>query len=344
MIRQGVVVMKNLLVTGGAGFIGSHFIKRMLRNYDYNVVNFDALTYSGNLENLRDVEENTHYNFVKGNICEMELVDDVVNKYEIDAIVNFAAETHVDRSILEPGSFIQTDVYGIYVLLEIAKKYELERVVAVSTDEIYGSVEEGASVETDNYAPNSPYSASKASGELIARAYYTTYGVPIIITRGSNNIGPNQYPEKVVPLFITNALKDKPLPIYGTGLNVRDYIYVIDHCAGIDAVLHRGIPGEAYNIGTDGQNERNVIQVAETILELTGKPRYLIEFVNDRPGHDKRYSLDCTKLKNLGWKLQFDFEQAMEMTVDWYTKNREWWSKIKKNQEYRCFPWQKKSG
>lgn len=320
--------MKNLLITGGAGFIGSHFIRRMLKNYDYNVVNFDALTYSGNLENLRDVEDNSRYEFVKGNICDMESVDEVVRKYEVDAIVNFAAETHVDRSILEPGSFIQTDVYGIYVLLEVAKKYELERVVVVSTDEIYGSVEEGASVEADNYAPNSPYSASKAGGELIARAYYVTYEVPVIITRGSNNIGPNQYPEKVVPLFITNALEDNPLPIYGTGLNVRDYIYVTDHCAGIDTVLHKGVPGEAYNIGTDSGNERNVIEVAETILDLTGKPRSLMEFVTDRPGHDKRYSLDCTKLRNLGWKLQFDFEKAMEMTVNWYVENQRWWKKI----------------
>lgn len=320
--------MKNLLITGGAGFIGSHFIRRMLKNYDYNVVNFDALTYSGNLENLRDVEDNSRYEFVKGNICDMESVDEVVRKYEVDAIINFAAETHVDRSILEPGSFIQTDVYGIYVLLEVAKKYELERVVVVSTDEIYGSVEEGASVEADNYAPNSPYSASKAGGELIARAYYVTYGVPVIITRGSNNIGPNQYPEKVVPLFITNALEDNPLPIYGTGLNVRDYIYVTDHCAGIDTVLHKGVPGEAYNIGTDSGNERNVIEVAETILDLTGKPRSLMEFVTDRPGHDKRYSLDCTKLRNLGWKLQFDFEKAMEMTVNWYVENQRWWKKI----------------
>ena len=319
--------MKNLLITGGAGFIGSHFIRRMLKNYDYNIVNLDALTYSGNLDNLRDLEKNPRYKFIKGNICDMELVDEVVRKYEIDAIVNFAAETHVDRSILEPGSFIQTDVYGIYVLLEVGKRYEINRVVAVSTDEVYGSVEKGSSIETDNYAPNSPYSASKAGGELIARAYHVTYGVPVIITRGSNNIGPNQYPEKVVPLFITNALENKPLPIYGTGLNVRDYIYVTDHCAGIDIVFHEGIPGEAYNIGTDGINERNVIEVAETILELTGKPRSLMEFVADRPGHDKRYSLDCTKLRNLGWRFQFDFEQAMEMTVDWYVKNRDWWSK-----------------
>lgn len=320
--------MKNILVTGGAGFIGSHFIRLILKSYDYNVVNLDALTYAGNLENLRDIERHPRYKFIKGNICNMKLVDEVVRKHEIDTIVNFAAETHVDRSILDPGSFIQTDVYGIYVLLEVAKKYKIEKIVAVSTDEVYGSVEEGFSVETDNYAPNSPYSASKASGELIARAYYVTYGVPVMITRGSNNIGPNQYPEKVVPLFITNALENKTLPIYGTGLNVRDYIYVTDHCMGIDTVLHKGIPGEAYNIGTGGANERNVIEVAETILDFTGKPHSLIEFVPDRPGHDKRYSLDCTKLRNLGWKFQFSFEQAMEMTVDWYVRNQDWWKKI----------------
>jgi len=337
--------MKNLLITGGAGFIGSHFVRRMINNYDYNLVNYDALTYSGNLDNLRDVENNPRYKFVKGNICDMELVDKVVREYEIDAIVNFAAETHVDRSILEPGSFIQTDVYGIYILLEAAKKYDLSRFVAVSTDEIYGSVENDSSVETDNYAPNSPYSASKAGGELIARAYHVTYGMPVIITRGSNNIGPNQYPEKVVPLFITNALEDKPLPIYGTGLNVRDYIYVTDHCAGIDIALHNGEPGEAYNIGTDGMNEQNVIQVAEKILDLTNKPSSLIEFVTDRPGHDKRYSLNCTKLRDLGWQLNFDFEKAMTMTVEWYIRNQDWWKKIKeKSTKYKDFfdKWEKR--
>jgi dTDP-glucose 4,6-dehydratase len=290
------------------------------------------------MDNTRDVENHPRYKFIKGDICNIQFVDEVVREHNIDAIVNMAAESHVDRSILQPGNFIQTDVYGVYVLLDVAQRYELEKVVLVSTDEIYGSVERGSSVETDNYAPSNPYSASKAGGELMALAYYTTHGVPIIITRGANNIGPNQYPEKVVPLFITNALQDKPLPIYGTGKNVRDYIYVTDHCLGIDVAMHKGKPGEIYNIGGGGENERNVIQVAQTILKLTGKPRSLIQFVKDRPGHDKRYSLDCSKLSSLGWKSQFTFEEAMEKTVKWYIENEWWWRKIReKDEEYKKF-------
>jgi len=300
--------MKNIMITGGAGFIGSHFIRLMLTKYDYNVVNFDALTYSGNLDNLLDVEANPRYQFIQGNICDMAHVDKVVQEYQIDTIVNFAAETHVDRSILQPGIFIQTDVYGTYVLLDVAKNHELEKVVLVSTDEIYGSVENGSSIETNMYEPNSPYSASKAGGELMARAYHVTYGFPVIITRGSNNIGPDQYPEKVVPLFVTNAIQDLPLPIYGMGLDVRNYIYVTDHCNGIDVAMHKGSPGEFYNVGAGESNERNVLEVAETILRLTGKPKSLIQHVADRPGHDKRYSLDSTKLRALGWETQFDFD------------------------------------
>jgi dTDP-glucose 4,6-dehydratase len=330
--------MKHPLVTGGAGFIGAHFVRLMLTKYGYNMVNFDALTYSGNLDNLRDVEAHPRYQFIHGNICDMVYVEKVVREYAIDTIVNFAAETHVDRSLLQPGSFIQTDVYGTYVLLDVAKKHQLEKVVLVSTDEIYGSVEAGSSIETDSYAPNSPYSASKAGGELMARAYHITHGVPVLITRGSNNIGPNQYPEKVVPLFITNALKELPLPIYGSGLNVRNYIYVTDHCNGIDVAMHKGSPGEIYNVGAGAANERNVLEVAGTILSLTGKPTSLIQHVSDRPGHDKRYSLDSTKLRSLGWEPQFDFDSAMEMTVKWYIENEGWWRKIReKDQAYRKF-------
>ncbi|MBI1926667.1 dTDP-glucose 4,6-dehydratase [Candidatus Poribacteria bacterium] len=330
--------MKNLMVTGGAGFIGAHFVRLMLTKYDYHLVNFDALTYSGNLDNLRDVEAHPRYQFIQGNICDMVCVEKVVREYAIDTIVNFAAETHVDRSLLQPGSFIQTDVYGTYVLLDVAKKHQLEKVVLVSTDEIYGSVEAGSSIETDSYAPNSPYSASKAGGELMARAYHITYGIPVLITRGSNNIGPNQYPEKVVPLFITNALQELPLPIYGSGLNVRNYIYVTDHCNGIDVAMHKGIPGEIYNVGAGAANERNVLEVAGTILRLTRKPKSLIQHVSDRPGHDKRYSLDSTKLRSLGWEPQFDFDSALEMTVKWYIENEGWWHKIReKDQAYRKF-------
>lgn len=330
--------MKTVLVTGGAGFIGSHFVRYLLQNYDYTVINYDALTYAGNLDNLREVENHPRYKFIHGNICDLSKVDAVVQENKIDAIVNFAAQTHVDRSIMEPGSFIQTDVYGAYVLLDVARKGELERILLVSTDEVYGSVETGSSQETDKLEPNSPYSASKAGGDLMARAYHVTYGLHVMITRGSNTIGPMQYPEKVLPLFTTNAIDDQPLPVYGSGLNVRDYIYVIDHCEGIDTVLHQGQPGEFYNVGAGGDNERNVLEVTDTILRLLNKPKSLIRHVKDRPGHDVRYSLDCSKLKALGWQPKHSFEAAMAKTVKWYVENETWWRKIKeKSEEYKKF-------
>lgn len=320
--------MRNLLVTGGAGFIGSNFVHYILDKYaDCKVVVYDKLTYAGNLDNLRDVADDPRYRFVRGDICDMEHLDQVVREHAIDSIVNFAAETHVDRSIFEAGSFIQTDVYGTHVLLEAVRKFELERIVHISTDEVYGSVLEGSSVETDRLLPNSPYSASKAGGDLMCRAYYVTYGVPVVITRGSNNFGPHQYPEKVIPLFITNALDDKPLPLYGDGLNVRDWLYVLDHCEAIDLMLHEGEDGENYNVGSD--NELTNLQLTEMILELTGKPKSLIEFVEDRPGHDRRYSLDSTKIRQLGWRPRHDFAYALEGTVRWYSENRWWWEKIK---------------
>jgi len=330
--------MKRILVAGGAGFIGSHFVRYLLQKYDYSVINYDALTYAGNLDNLRDVEDHPRYKLIHGDICDIEKVDSVAREHKIDAVVNFAAQTHVDRSIMEPGSFIQTDVYGTYVLLDAARKFDMERILLVSTDEVYGSVETGSSVETDILEPSSPYSASKAGGDLMARAYYTTYGLHVMITRGSNTIGPMQYPEKLVPLFTTNAIGDIPLPVYGTGLNVRDYIYVIDHCEGIDTVLHKGQPGEFYNVGAGGENERDVLEVTETILRLLNKPKSLIKHVKDRPGHDVRYSLDCSKLKALGWEPKHSFEAAMEKTVKWYVENEEWWRKIKeKSEEYKKF-------
>ncbi len=296
------------------------------------MVVYDKLTYAGNLDNLRDLEDNPRYSFVRGDICDMPLVDRVVQEEQIDLILNFAAETHVDRSILEPGSFIQTDIYGTYVLLEATKKFGLERMVQISTDEVYGEVMTGSSAESDPLRPRSPYAASKAGGDLICLAYYTTYATPVVITRGCNSIGPYQYPEKVVPLFITNALDDLPLPLYGDGLQVRDYQYVIDHCEGIDAVLHKGEIGEIYNVGS-GVEVRN-IDMAKEVLRLLNKPAGLIQHVEDRPGHDRRYSLDTTKIQALGWRNHHTFQEALEKTVQWYVENEWWWRKIKSG-EYR---------
>jgi dTDP-glucose 4,6-dehydratase len=333
--------LKSLLVTGGAGFIGSNFVHHILDKYsDVDVVVLDKLTYAGNLDNLRDVADDQRYSFVHGDICDMELVDSIVQEHKVEAIVNFAAETHVDRSILEAGSFIQTDVYGTHVLLEAVKKFGLQRMLHVSTDEVYGSVTKGSSVETDNLLPNSPYSASKAGGDLLCRAYHVTYGVPVVITRGSNNFGPHQYPEKVIPLFVTNALDDQPLPLYGDGLNVRDWLYVLDHCEAIDLMLHEGQDGEVYNVG--GDCELTNFELTEAILEKTGKPKSLIHFVEDRPGHDRRYSLDSSKIHKLGWRPRHAFAEALEVTVRWYAENRQWWEKLK-TAEYRSY-YQKQYG
>ncbi|GFP19251.1 dTDP-glucose 4,6-dehydratase [Candidatus Hakubella thermalkaliphila] len=320
--------MKTLLITGGAGFIGSNFIRYLLQKYDdYRIINYDKLTYAGNLENLRDVEDDSRYQFIKGDICDAQLVNQVTQ--EVDIIINFAAESHVDRSILDPGSFIQTDVYGTYVLLEAAKAKGVERYLQISTDEVYGSVEEGSFKETDPLKPNSPYSASKAGGDLIVRAYHETFGLPTLITRSSNNFGPYQYPEKLISLFVTNALDDLPLPLYGDGLNVRDWIYVLDNCEAIDVVLHKGEIGEIYNIGTG--NEKSNIWITKKILEILDKPESLIQPVADRLGHDRRYSLDCSKIRALGWQSQFDLEQALVETVRWYAENEKWWRRLKKN-------------
>ncbi|MGQ9457468.1 MAG: dTDP-glucose 4,6-dehydratase, partial [Anaerolineae bacterium] len=285
------------------------------------------LTYAGNLDNLRDLEGNPRDTFVWGDICDAEAVDRVMRAYEIDTIVNFAAETHVDRSIMEADAFIKTDVYGTYVLLEAARRYGGVRYHQVSTDEVYGEVLEGRSKEDDPLRPRSPYAASKAGAEHLVAAYHVTYGIPTTITRGSNNIGPYQYPEKVVPLFITNAIDDMALPLYGDGRQMRDYQYVLDHCEGIDLVLHRGVPGEVYNLGS-GVETRN-IDMARLILRLLGKPETLIRHVTDRPGHDRRYALDCSKIMALGWRPRHTFEEALEKTVRWYVDNEWWWRKIK---------------
>ena len=322
--------MRNLLITGGAGFIGSNFTRYMLEKYPhYRAVVYDKLNYRGNLDNLRDVAERFagRYTFVRGDICDAQAVDAVINQHGIDTVVNFAAESHVDRSIMEPEAFIRTDVFGVYVLLEACRKFGIERFLHISTDEVYGDVPVGSSVESDPLVPRSPYAASKAGGEHLVYAYHVTYGLPTLITRGGNNIGPYQYPENVVPLFITNAIDDLPLPLYGDGLQERPYQYVLDHCEGIDVVLHRGQVGQAYNIGPD--EEIPNITMARMILDLLGKPHSLIRHVADRPGHDRRYALNCDKIKALGWRPAHTFEQALEKTVRWYVNNEWWWRKIK---------------
>jgi dTDP-glucose 4,6-dehydratase len=320
--------LKTIMVTGGAGFIGSNFARHILDTYPkYRVVVYDKLTYAGNMDNLRDITASRRFVFVKGDIAAASEVMATLRDHRVDAIVNFAAESHVDRSILNPDAFIQTDVYGTYVLLEAARAQRLERFLQVSTDEVYGSTATGAFKETDSLAPNSPYSASKAGGELMVRAYNQTYGLSTLVTRGSNTFGPFQYPEKLASLFITNAMDELPLPVYGDGKQVRDWLYVLDHCRGIDVVLHRGTPGEVYNVG--GENERYNMQVTELILNLLGKPRSLIRYVPDRPGHDRRYALDCAKIKTLGWSPRRDWETAMAETVQWYRENEWWWRKIK---------------
>ena len=320
-----------ILVTGGCGFIGSNFIHYIFSKHpDYQIVNLDKLTYAGNPENLSDLEKDKRYSFIKGDICDAAVVEKAIDG--VDAIVNFAAETHVDRSILSAGSFVNTDVYGTYVLLEAVKKHKIKRYIQISTDEIYGSIEKGSFTEQSLLNPNSPYAASKASGDLLVRAYYKTYNLPLIITRSSNNFGPFQYPEKFIPLFITNALSGLKLPLYGDGKNVRDWIYVEDNCEALDIVLHKGIEGQTYNIG--GGNERQNIEIVKIILKKLGRPESIIEFVKDRPGHDRRYSLDCGKIKkDLGWSPKYNFEEALNKTVDWYSSNIEWWGKIKDKQK-----------
>ena len=317
---------QNILVTGGAGFIGSAFVRLVLARYpDLRVTVLDKLTYAGNLANLAPVADSQRYHFVQGDIARRE--DVLPTLRDCDALVNFAAETHVDRSILDAGAFVTTDVYGSLVLLEAVKEMGTPRALFVSTDEVYGDVEEGASVESDPFAPRSPYAASKAGGELLARAYHITHGLPTLVTRGSNTFGPYHYPEKLIPLMITNALDDQPLPVYGDGRQRRDWLYVDDHAAGIDLVLRRGALGEAYNLG--GGNERENIDVVRQILTLTGKSEGLIRYVQDRPGHDRRYALDCTKAHALGWRPARPFEEALAGTVRWYQQREDWWRPLK---------------
>jgi dTDP-glucose 4,6-dehydratase len=315
-----------ILVTGGAGFIGSNFVRHVLAAHpDDAVVNLDKLTYAGNLENLRDVERDPRYHFVKGDICDVATVREAMRG--VDAVAHFAAETHVDRSNAGADDFLRTNVAGTYALLESARELKVGRFVAVGTDEVYGSIPQGHSRERDALNPSNPYSASKAAADLLARAYWITHRVPVVITRSSNNFGPYQYPEKVIPLFVTNALEDKPLPLYGDGKNVRDWLYVLDNCAAIDLVLRKGRDGEIYNIG-GGAEVENVV-LTRQILRLLGKPESFITPVADRPGHDRRYALDSSKVHGLGWRPAHSFAAALEATVEWYRSHESWWKPIK---------------
>jgi len=316
-----------ILVTGGAGFIGSNFIRYILNNYsDYKIINFDKLTYSGNLNNLKDVQESGNYRFIKGDICSTKQVEAAVK--DCDCIVNFAAQTHVDRSIKSSEEFVKTNIEGVRVLLDAARKYKVDRFLHISTDEVYGDIERGLSREDDRLLPNSPYAASKAAADLLCRSYFQTHKFPVIITRSSNNFGPYQYPEKVMPLFITNAIEGRQLPLYGDGKNVRDWVYVLDNCYGIDVVLHKGKPGQIYNIG--GGNLLKNMKIAKDIIKCLDKSDETIKFVKDRPGHDRRYALSSDKLQGLGWKPEHSFDKALKMTIEWYLSNQWWWKPLKR--------------
>lgn len=320
----------NLLVTGGAGFIGSNFIHYMLKKHpEDNIVNLDLLTYAGNIHNLDDIKDNPHYHFVKGNIVNRELDTHLVHEFNIDHIVNFAAESHVDRSILHPEVFIESNVQGVLALLEVTKREGVEKFQQVSTDEVYGTLgKTGYFTEKSPLQPNSPYSASKASADLLVRSYFHTYGTNVNITRCSNNYGPYQFPEKLIPLMVSNAMEGKTLPIYGTGKNVRDWLYVEDHCQAIDLVLRNGKPGEVYNVG--GHNERSNNEIVNLIVKHVGASKDLIKYVKDRPGHDLRYAIDPTKIETeLGWKPKYTFDKGIIKTIDWYENNEDWWRPLK---------------
>ena len=316
-----------ILVTGGAGFIGSHLVRGLIQSGHHSVVNLDALKYSGNLENLADLAGHPQYTFVHADIGDQKAVHATLREHRIEGIINCAAETHVDRSILDPGAFARTDVVGTGILLEEARQAGVQRFLQVSTDEVYGSVEQGSSTEGDRLEPRSPYSASKAGGDLLVLSYWTTYRFPVVVTRGSNTYGPNQYPEKFIPLFATNAIDGEPLPLYGDGRQCRDWLSVYDDAAGMQRVLEQGEPGTVYNVG--GGNERENITVAEQIVATLGKSRSLIRFVQDRPGHDRRYSIDCRRLRALGWSPQVSFEEGLKQTVEWYRTHESWWRTIK---------------
>ena len=315
-----------LFVTGGAGFIGSNYVRHVLANTDDEVTVYDALTYAGNLSTLRDVDDDPRYRFVKGNICDPGTLEDAMAGH--DAVVHFAAESHVDRSIAGPDDFVNTNCFGTNVVMDTARRLEIERVIHIGTDEVYGSVEVGSSKETDPLEPRSPYSASKAGSDLIALSYWSTYGLPVTVTRCTNNFGPYQFPEKVIPLFTTNLLDGLKVPLYGDGLNERDWLYVDDHCTGVHLVLGSGSPGEIYNIGAGNETPNRVL--VDKLLGLLGAGEEMVEYVPDRPGHDRRYSVDITKITQLGWRKQRSLDEALEQTVAWYRDNRWWWEPLKK--------------
>jgi dTDP-glucose 4,6-dehydratase len=318
-----------LLVTGGAGFIGSNFIRHMFDTHpDLGIINYDILTYAGNLDNLKGIDNQPRYTFIKGDICDQNLVNATLKKFPVDAIVHFAAESHVDRSITDPSAFVKTNVLGTHTLLEAARKHSVPKFIHISTDETYGSIMEGSFKETDILSPSSPYSASKAGSDLLALSYFTTFHLPVIVTRCTNNFGPYQFPEKLIPLFITNLVEGKKVPVYGTGKNIRDWIHVNDHCRAVEFLLDHGVPGEIYNIG--GGHEKTNLEITDKILELLGKDKSMVEYVTDRPGHDFRYSLDCSKLQKMGWEPRYSFDDALEETVAWYRQNAWWWQPLKK--------------
>ena len=328
--------MVEVLVTGGAGFIGSNYVRHALQAHeDWRITTLDKLTYAGRLENLNEVLDHPRHTFVKGDVADAAVARPLVQAAEI--VVHFAAETHVDRAILSAGEFITTDVFGTFVLLEGARQAPgLRRFVQISTDEVYGSITEGASRESDELRPRNPYSASKAGADRLAYSYWATYDIPVVITRASNNYGSHQFPEKIIPLFITNAIDDLPVPLYGDGLNERDWLHVSDHCAALDAVIESGTPGEVYNVG--GGSPLSNIELTRRILRLTGKPETLIRPVPDRPGHDRRYSLDAAKLRSLGWRPRIPFDEGLAATVGWYRDNEWWWRPIKEQDaEYRAY-------
>lgn len=321
--------MKNILVTGGAGFIGSEFVRHMTTTHpDMNMICLDKLTYAGNPANLNAVADLPNYAFVRADIADREMIRATLEEHAIDTVVNFAAETHVDRSILDPDAFVLTNTVGVNVLLDAARQHNVGRFLHVSTDEVYGDIEgDHFSVETDTFAPNSPYAASKAGGELLVRSYFVTHGMDTVITRGSNTYGPYQYPEKLMPFFITEALDDRPLPLYGDGMQQRDWLHVHDHVTGIETALLKGESGEAYNVA--GETIKHNIDVTKTLLRLLDKPETLIKHVPDREGHDRRYAMNCDKLRAVGWQQQYTFEAGIAATVDWYKANEAWWRKIK---------------
>jgi len=325
-----------IMVTGGAGFIGSNFIQYMLKQYkDISLVNLDVLTYAGNLENLKAIQKDSRYSFIKGSISDRSTVNNALNS-GFDYVINFAAESHVDRSIMDASPFIETNIKGTQVLLEGIKQYPVKKYVQISTDEVYGSIDKGSFTEKSGLDPNSPYSASKASADLLCHSYFVTFGLPVVITRCTNNFGPYQFPEKLIPLAVSNALENKQIPVYGDGLNIRDWIYTLDHCSAIDCVMQKGLPGEIYNVGSG--NEKTNLDLLHTLLQILDKPDSLLTFVKDRPGHDRRYALDTSKIrKELSWGPSYSFEKAMAQTVDWYLKNEAWWRRIKSGDYTRYY-------